>query len=163
MRVRRLTPDDVDILRDVRLRALEDAADAFWTTYALEAAYGAEDWRRWLTSAALFVAEDGTGAPAVGLAGGIADPRRTGAALLVSMWVDPEHRGTGLADRLVGAVTAWAASEGRTALRLHVVEHNERARRCYQRLGFAPTGYRLFRERDERWELEMQLEMEPPP
>jgi ribosomal protein S18 acetylase RimI-like enzyme len=155
VRVRRLRPDDIDILRDVRLRALRDAPDAFWTTYDQEAAYGADDWRRWLIAAALFVAEDGAGVPA-GLVGGVADPGNPGVALLLSMWVDPEHRGAGLADQLVAVVTAWAESEGRPTVRLHVAEHNERARRCYQRLGFTPTGRRLFRERDGRWELEME-------
>ena len=140
----------------MRLRALRDAPDAFWTTYDQEAAYGADDWRRWLTTAALFVAEDGTDAPTAGLAGGMADARNPGAALLFSMWVDPEYRGVGLADQLVTAVTAWAASNGRPTVRLHVVEHNERAFRCYPRLGFTPTGRRLFRERDGRWELEME-------
>jgi RimJ/RimL family protein N-acetyltransferase len=156
VRVRRLTRDDVDVLRDVRLRALRDAPDAFWTTYEQEAAYGADDWRRWLTTAALFVAEDGSAAPAVGLVGGMADRMSPGVALLVAMWVEPEHRGTGLADELVAAVTGWAASEGRLTVRLYVEEHNERARRCYQRLGFRLTGRRLFRERDGRWELEME-------
>jgi ribosomal protein S18 acetylase RimI-like enzyme len=156
VRVRRLTPDDVDVLRDVRLRALRDAPDAFWTTYEEEAAYGADEWRRWLTTAALFVAEDGSGARAVGLAGGMAHSLDPGVALLVAMWVDPGHRGTGLADQLVAAVGAWAASEDRRTVRLYVEEHNERARRCYQRLGFSLTGRRLFRERDGRWELEME-------
>ncbi|MGH9003336.1 MAG: GNAT family N-acetyltransferase [Acidimicrobiia bacterium] len=159
MRVRRLTPDDTDILRDVRLRALRDAPDAFWATYDREAAYSADDWRRWLSTAALFVAEDGTGAPAAGMAGGLADPRNPGVALLISMWVDPGHRGTGLADGLVAAVTDWAAAKELPTVRLNVVEHNDRARRCYLRLGFTPTGRRLFRERDERWELEMEAHL----
>lgn len=154
--IRRLTPDDIDVLRDVRLRALRDAPDAFWTTYEREVAFGAVDWRRWLISAALFVADDGTGASAAGLAGGMAVPREEGVAVLVSMWVDPGHRGTGLADQLVAAVSAWAASEGRPTVRLHVEERNDRARRCYQRLGFTLTGRRLLRERDGRWELEME-------
>ncbi|MGH9040596.1 MAG: GNAT family N-acetyltransferase [Acidimicrobiia bacterium] len=156
MTVRRLAPDDVDILRDIRLRALRDAPDAFWITYEVEVAYGDEEWRRWLTTAALFVAEDDADGPAIGLAGGIADAKNAGEALLISMWVDPAHRGAGLADQLVAAVTGWAASQGRPTVRLHVVEGNERALRCYQRLGFTLTSRRLFRERDGSWELEMQ-------
>lgn len=158
MRIRRLAPDDVEILRDVRLRALRDAPDAFWTTYDREAAYGPGDWRRWLTSTALFVAEDDPDAP-TGIAGGVADTGDPGVAVLVSMWVAPEHRGTGLADRLVAAVTDWAVAQGRPTVRLHVEEHNERARRCYHRLGFVPTGRRLFRERDGRFELEMEARL----
>jgi RimJ/RimL family protein N-acetyltransferase len=154
MKVRRLRSDDAELLRGVRLRALRDAPDAFWTTYDREAAYGPEDWRRWIETAALFVVEDGSGG-AVGIAGGLADPENPAGALLISMWLAPEHRGSGLADRLVAAVTAWAVAEGRPTVRLNVEEHNHRARRCYQRLGFQPTGRRLFRQRDGHWELEM--------
>ena len=152
--VRRLRPDDAEALRQVRLRALHDAPDAFWATYDREAAYDADEWRSWIDTAALFIAEDGTGGGG-GMAGGIADPEDPAGALLVAMWVGPEHRGSGLADQLVAAVTAWAAAERRSTVRLRVEEHNLRARRCYERLGFRPTGRRLLRQRDERWEVEM--------
>ena len=154
MKVRRLRPDDVEALRQVRLRALHDAPDAFWTTYDREAAYDAKEWRRWIETAALFIAEDGPGGSG-GMAGGMADLEDPAGALLVAMWVSPEHRGSGLADELVAAVTAWAAAERRSTVRLRVEEHNHRARRCYERLGFRSTGRRLLRQRDERWELEM--------
>jgi ribosomal protein S18 acetylase RimI-like enzyme len=154
VKIRRLRVDDVEVLRDIRLRALRDAPEAFWTTYESEVDQKPDDWRRWLATAAFFVAEDGTGTCAV--AGGMAAPDDPAAAWLVSMWVAPERRGSGLADRLVSAVTAWARSEGREVVRLHVEEHNQRALRCYQRLGFRPTGRRLHRERDGGWELEME-------
>lgn len=154
MKIRRLDVEDVEVLRAVRLRALQDAPEAFWTTYESEVDQAPDDWRRWLATTALFVAEDGTGACAI--AGGMADPDDGAAAWLVSMWVAPERRGTGLADQLVAAVMAWAESEGRHLIGLHVEEHNQRALRCYQRLGFQLTGRRLHRARDDRWELEMQ-------
>lgn len=158
--IRRLGPDDVDVLRDVRLRALTDAPEAFWTTYEREAAYGRDDWCRWLGMSALFVvAEDGT-VRAEGIAGGMPDPGDPAAAFLISMWVASEHRGSGLADRLVSAVSAWAVEEGRPTVRLHVEEHQHRARRFYERVGFRPTGRRLRRERDDRWELEMEAVVE---
>ena len=154
MNVRRLRPEDAEALRQVRLRALRDAPGAFWTTYDREAAYEADEWRRWIDTAALFIAEDGAGG-AGGMAGGIADPEDPAGALLIAMWVSPHHRGSGLADRLVAAVAAWAAAERRSTLRLRVEEHNYRALRCYERLGFRLTGRRVLRARDERWELEM--------
>jgi ribosomal protein S18 acetylase RimI-like enzyme len=154
VKIRRLGVDDVEVLRDIRLRALRDAPEAFWTTYESEVDQTRDDWRRWLATAALFVAEDGDGT--WGVAGGMADPDDPVAAWLVSMWVAPEHRGSGLADQLVAAVTAWSESEGRPRMTLHVEEHNGRALRCYQRLGFQPTGRRLHRPRDGRWEVEMQ-------
>jgi ribosomal protein S18 acetylase RimI-like enzyme len=153
-RIRRLGVDDVDVLRHIRLRALRDAPEAFWGTYESEVDQKPEDWRRWLATAALFVAEDSDGT--CGIAGGMAAPDNPAAAWLVSMWVAPERRGSGLADQLVAAVTAWAESEGRHRITLHVEEHNGRALRCYRRLGFALTGRRLHRPRDGAWELEME-------
>lgn len=178
MRVRRLGADDVDVLRDVRLRALQDAPEAFWTSYEREVAYGPDDWRQWLTKAAFFVAAacagDGTGDDTGGaeageivggeivggLAGGMPAPDDPSATYLIAMWVAPEHRGSGVAAPLVSAVTAWAASEGRPTVVLYVEEHHARARRFYERVGFRLTGRRLLRERDGHWELEMVL---PPP
>jgi GNAT superfamily N-acetyltransferase len=153
VRIRRLGVDDVEVLREMRLRALRDAPDAFWTTYESEIDQPLEDWRRWLAVAALFVAEDDLGPG--GMAGGMVDPDDAAMAWLVSMWVAPERRGSGTADQLVAAVSAWATSVGRRRIRLHVEEHNARALRCYQRLGFQLTGARLHRPRDDRWELEM--------
>jgi RimJ/RimL family protein N-acetyltransferase len=154
VKVRRLQPDDTEALRDVRLRALRDAPDVFWTTHDREAAFEQDDWRRWIDTAAVFIAEDRAGG-AGGMAGGMADPDDRAGALLIAMWVAPEHRGSGLADHLVDAVTGWAATEGRPNVRLRVEEHNHRARRCYEHLGFRLTGRRVARERDGRYELEM--------
>jgi RimJ/RimL family protein N-acetyltransferase len=88
-------------------------------------------------SCAWFVAEV-DGAPA-GIAAGCPSPERTG---LISMWVDPAHRGRRLADALIGAVLAWAVDEGARELTLWVADGNEAATRAYARAGFAPTGRR---------------------
>jgi ribosomal protein S18 acetylase RimI-like enzyme len=151
--IRRLGVDDIEVLRAIRLRALRDAPEAFWTTYESEVDHTPDDWRHWLATAAFFVDDTGR----YGIAGGMPDPDDPTAAWLVSMWVAPERRGSGLADQLVSGVMAWAESEGRECIRLHVEEHNQRALRCYQRLGFQFTGRRLYRPRDGRWEVEMAV------
>jgi ribosomal protein S18 acetylase RimI-like enzyme len=153
-RIRRLGTEDVEVLRDVRLRALREAPELFWTMYESEVDQKPDDWRHWLATAVFFVAEEGTAT--FGIAGGMANPENPAVAWLVSMWVDLDRRGSGLADQLVAAVSAWAESEGRSCVRLHVEENNARALRCYGRLGFEPTGRRLHRARDGRWELEME-------
>lgn len=61
-------------------------------------------------------------------------------AELVSMWVRPDARGTGVGRRLIEAVLDWARGAGFGEVRLWVVDGNERAERVYLRLGFGRTG-----------------------
>jgi GNAT superfamily N-acetyltransferase len=65
-----------------------------------------------------------------------------GDADLVSMYVRPAGRGSGVAAALVDAAAAWARSRGYPALFLWVTESNVAARRLYERCGFTPTGDR---------------------
>ncbi|MGH8940065.1 MAG: GNAT family N-acetyltransferase, partial [Actinomycetes bacterium] len=64
-----------------------------------------------------------------------------GQAHLVSVYVVPDHRGTGLAERIVDEVRRWAAEDGKaTRLHLYVHQDNAPARAFYRRLGFVDTG-----------------------
>jgi predicted GNAT family acetyltransferase len=58
------------------------------------------------------------------------------------MWAAPEFRGRRVADRLVAGVTEWALANGAKTLSLWVAGGNDRARRCYTRLGFIASGER---------------------
>jgi ribosomal protein S18 acetylase RimI-like enzyme len=61
--------------------------------------------------------------------------------------VEPEHRGQGLAGRLIGAAARELVTRGSVAIRLHVRSSNPDALRVYERLGFTGgwhvDGYRL--------------------
>jgi ribosomal protein S18 acetylase RimI-like enzyme len=153
--VRRASFGDEEALRAVRLEALTDDPDAFGSTYDREAGRPSEDWQRWFTGGAVFLADDADGAP-VGIAAGFRDVRGRPIVYLVSMWVSPPHRGTGIADDLVRAVLAWAESDGAKCVRLSVVGGNIRASKLYERHGFYPTGNTNVRERDGAIEVEMQ-------
>ena len=50
--------------------------------------------------------------------------------------VHPNHRGEGLARRLVGNVIEMERAAGKKALRLDVIENNTTAEKLYQKLGF---------------------------
>jgi GNAT superfamily N-acetyltransferase len=140
--VRRTTPDDWETLRDVRLRALRDAPWAFGSTYEREAAFDEGEWRR-IAGEATFLAGD------AGMAGGFV----TGPGLvrLWGMWIEPAARGRGLAEQLVAAVDAWAASIGATELELAVAERAHAARAACTRMGFAllPERELLRTDRDD--------------
>ena len=62
------------------------------------------------------------------------------AAHLQSVWVDPRHRGEGLAEGGVAAVCEQTLHDVAPVVSLYVNQHNEPARRTYQRVGFTTTG-----------------------
>ncbi|MFJ4232636.1 GNAT family N-acetyltransferase [Cellulosimicrobium cellulans] len=152
----RVRPDDWRDLRDVRLRALADAPTAFGSTLAREVAFPDDVWHeraaQGRTLLARTVLDDGTpddGGPAggdrspgrvVGVAAVISSPDDPTTAELVSVWVDPGARGTGVAAALLRSADALAVELGARTLALWVTRTNARARRLYGRAGFAPTG-----------------------
>jgi ribosomal protein S18 acetylase RimI-like enzyme len=79
---------------------------------------------------------------------------------VVSMWVDPAHRGSGVADELLTAVVQWAQARGDAGLCLAVASANDRARRFYERHGFVATGPgEPLRSRPEICTTEMRLDL----
>ena len=135
MEVRRLLPGELDLPRDVRLRALRDAPSAFGSSYEREAAFGPAEWAQRAATAVFVAIEDER---ALGMAGGFVDDR--GSTILWGMWVDPAARGRGLAEPLVEGVVAWARSTGAPQLELTVTDRAPAAAALYARLGFVPTG-----------------------
>ena len=140
IQVRRAGSDDWQVVRDVRLRALADSPSAFASTLAREEAFGEADWRRRLEHGYCFLAH--AAGRVVGTVAGFAEEAVPDEHHLVAMWVEPDHRGTSTATQLVEAVCAQARADGAAAVRLWVVDGNARARRLYERLGFASTGER---------------------
>ena len=66
------------------------------------------------------------------------------------MWVAPEARGSGGAQRLCDACAAWAAAKGSRELHLSVVLSNAAARRAYERAGFRVQRRELWNSDDGR-------------
>ena len=133
-------PDDWERARAVRLRALEDAPDAFFATVEQARAKSAEAWREQLasTAAATFLAV--IAGRDVGMAVGAPHHDDPGDAGLYGVWVAPETRGHGVGVALLVAVTSWARERGYTRIRLDVGDHNAAASRLYESFGFSPTG-----------------------
>jgi len=146
MRIREATEDEWERIRDVRLRALRDAPDAYGSTFDREATAVEGDWRSWITGwegadrQVLFVAEEGDAWR--GLALGVRWREHPDPANLYAMWVAPQARRAGVGRALVEAVCAWAEEEGASTVHLCVTDSNEGAAAMYQRCGFVPTGER---------------------
>lgn len=69
------------------------------------------------------------------------DPHRPSQAMLISVYVAPEHRGLGLADELLVEACLAAKNElGAGLIELGVHEENARALAFYERHGFETTG-----------------------
>ena len=130
--IRRLAAEEWPRARDLRVRALSTDPGAFGSTVAREQGLPPEEWHARLTDSAWLVAHHDAGLVVLGR-------DDDGVRTLLSMWVDPGSRGTGVADDLVRAALALAPGE---PVRLWVVEGNRAAQRLYARHGFAPTGRR---------------------
>lgn len=137
--IRRIVADDWDLLKATRLMALADAPYAFGSTYAEEMQFDEQEWRSQVERFAWFVAvgrDEGVGL----VAGASFSPHP--ARDLIAMWTHESARGSGVSSALVWAVAAWATADGGSELLLWVADGNDRARKFYERMGFARTGQR---------------------
>ena len=135
--IRRLRPADVDAYRDIRLEGLRHQPECFGTAYQDEAALPVAALADRLGQAAgIFAAQrDGRLLGIAGLRLPVS-PRRAHRGILTGMYVRPEARGLGIADRLVETVLAEAHLRGFDAVTLIVTAGNRPAQRLYDRHGF---------------------------
>ncbi len=133
--IRRVGPDDWRLFRELRLTSLREAPYAFASRLETALEYGEADWRGRLVSVTQFAAFDAE--QPVGTAGALTEGEKTE---LVSMWVRPEARGTGVGDALVAAVIEEALARGSAAVTLWVSDGNRDAEALYARHGFARSG-----------------------
>jgi ribosomal protein S18 acetylase RimI-like enzyme len=151
--------------RDLRLRMLEDTPLAFAETLETARHHDEAEWRfrvrRTLEPGSSTVVAQ-AGERWVGTMSAFTHPQE--GLFLVSVFVDPAHRGAGLADRLLAEVLRWARSRpGATRMTLHVHEDNPRAQGFYRRWGFRDTGVRVPYNLDPTQnEVEMRVEFAEP-
>ncbi len=154
--VRRVEAHEWQLVRDLRLEALRDADAALAYLDTLDDALARDDefWQQRTraasagASAAQFVAITTSGW--VGAATGLARQpgsldhldRRVDTARVdvVGVYVAPDARSTGVIDRLLDAVAAWARELGVPAIALDVHRDNRCAQGAYRRCGFVESG-----------------------
>lgn len=159
MEVRRIRPDDVEAYREVRLRSLRLAPDAFGSTFEEASQRTDAEWREFTERLATSVHTAGfvldRGDTSSSVFGGLATVRLlddpTGHASreaprdaeVNQMWLDEDLRGGDWAPALLAACEAFARTLGPPPVErvtLWVAATNERAARLYARCGYEPTG-----------------------
>jgi ribosomal protein S18 acetylase RimI-like enzyme len=142
--VRHTRSEDWERLKAIRLLALLDSPDAFCETYDEAAGCGDEVWIERSsvdpvegTSMSILAFDRGE---VVGLAVGVLCGNRR--LDVVSVFVVPARRGSGIAHDLMDMVEAWGRARGAHDAVLDVEANNERASSFYAALGYLPTGRR---------------------
>lgn len=144
MRLRKLEPHESSLLRELRLRALQDAPDSFRDTYAGVAAQPPSYWEdltRSVTkpgSNAMFLACEG--GEAVGSAFALVDGARSRTGRVGGMWVAPGWRRQGIGEALLQEVIGWARERDFERLMLWCVANAAGAGALYRKAGFTETG-----------------------
>lgn len=142
--VRRIEPHEWPKYRELRRRSLQDAPDAFGSTYALEVTRPNDLWASRIRDSAssgkdlaLFAQ---AGDELCGLAWCKIVPENPAVANLFQMWVAPEHRQRGLGGRLLTEAIEWAGAAGARVLRLGVTDADSPALHLYASRGFVQVG-----------------------
>jgi ribosomal protein S18 acetylase RimI-like enzyme len=141
MAIRVVQEEEWERARDLRLRALADAPEAFARSLEEEERLSESEWRDFVSTSdsRVWFVEATDEDEFVGMAFGfLDDPAKT--AYLGGMWVEPGSRRSGIGKRLVESVVVWARARGAVRIELEVNELTRPAVALYQACGFAPTG-----------------------
>ncbi|MEU5979915.1 GNAT family N-acetyltransferase [Streptomyces sp. NPDC047315] len=139
--LRVVADEEWPLWRDLRRTAVADAPHAFCSRVDDWDRGEEARWRAMSTGPDSYNLVADVNARPVGMARGVRLRTGTESAYeLRSVWVAPEARGRGVADRLVAAVEEWALRQGARSLRLLVAPGNPSADALYRRHGYLPTG-----------------------
>jgi len=142
--VRRLHHDEWRELRQIRLEALRDSPEAFFTTLAQAEAHPDSLWQDRARMAALgddqatAIAIDGP--RIVGMTTGLLRPDITpDVVAVVSVFVSADVRRRGVGAAMLSVIEQWAARCRASQTSLWVVETNDSALRFYESVGYRAT------------------------
>ncbi len=144
-----VTPDMWRRQRDLRLAALAQAPEQFGSTLAREQEFSDDTWReRASRPSTLLASVDGRDVAIAGVY------LHDDTWQVNAMWIEPEHRGRGIADALLAGCEVLVRQAGASRMQLWVFEDNPAGLGAYTRAGFELTGTRDH-VRDGRHVLEM--------
>ena len=137
--IRRLNPGEGNLYKEARLESLRESPEAFASTYddalsrdmdswCAQADSSAAGWHR-----ATYIIK---GSKPLGLAAIYRDDEFPSEGELIQMWVAPELRGVGTAEKLLDELFIWAGMNEFSTIRAEVYKANTKALRFYERFGF---------------------------
>ena len=139
--IRRLQVGEVDLFKQVRLMALQEAPDAFPSTYTAALQRSVESWREQADSSAqgsdratFIVFSDDL---PIGMTALYRDEGKVDIGELLQVWVSPEYRGTRVVWDLMDAIFKWASENRFHKIIAGVTKGNARALKFYVKYGFS--------------------------
>jgi RimJ/RimL family protein N-acetyltransferase len=141
--IRRLQTGEVDLYKQLRLKALHDAPRAFPSTYEAALQRSAESWREQAEhtvrgpNQATFIAffDD----LPIGMAALYRDKEKVDVGELLQVWISPDHRATRIVWDLIDEVFKWAGENNFSRIIAGVTKGNARALKFYTKYGFSIT------------------------
>jgi len=136
--IEQLQPTDWQRLKQIRVAALKDSPDSFGSTLDEELMRSDAEWEEDLRGLATFLVS--VDRADQGMVRCVPDRRFPSKMRLIGMWVAPDSRRLGLAEKLIHTAIEWACSKGCDELILDVADHNNSAIALYEKLMFKPNG-----------------------
>ena len=139
--IRRLQTGEVDLFKQLRLQALQEAPYAFPSTYEAALQRSAESWREQAERTthgpdrATFIAFSDE--VPIGMAAFYRDEAKVDVGELLQVWVSAAYRGTNVASDLMDAIFKWANQNNFHTIIAGVTKGNARALKFYNKYGFS--------------------------
>lgn len=161
IKVERIKPHQGELLRKLRLRALQDAPDAFLENYNDASKQPLKHWqanaKKHATSPHAVNFFGFFNGELLGMVGAYIADSEPDIVNLCAMWVAPEARHQGVGKALVERVIRWAEQAHVSKVRLWVNRENVGAAQFYHRCGFHNTGITaVFPAKPDAVEKEME-------
>jgi GNAT superfamily N-acetyltransferase len=160
--IRTLQAHEVDLHRELSLRAVRDSPTSFGETLLELEAQPPSYWEELTCSVTvpgphiMLLAHSGD--VVHGCVYGLRDRNRRDGSRVGGMWVEPAFRGRGIGHALVQAVIAWSREQGRARIGLWAPAHNNAAITLYTKAGFRENGRRRPLPSDPAlWIIEMEV------
>lgn len=135
--IRKLTEEDADKYREIRLKGLETDPQGFGSNIEEESQKDDEFWKRRLGNPerSFYVAEEGDKFVSTAASRKLDQDNY----IIMAVYTLPEFRGKNLSTQLINQLISDAKQKGVKKMSLHVKIDNENAIKVYEKIGFKIT------------------------